>query len=92
MRMQGWTSARVLMMWMVLVVVTGVGAGVGYLVSEALSPVALRAVEGMAAGAMLTMISSTMIPEAVQFAASNARVGLATLLGFLSAVSFKLLE
>lgn len=92
MRMQGWTSARVMMMWLVLVTVTALGSGVGFLVSETLSPVALRAFEGLAAGAMLTMISSTMIPESVQFAASSARVGLATLFGFLAAVSFKLLE
>ena len=48
--------------------------------------------EGIAAGAMLTAIAATMIPEAVHLAGSGSRVGLATLFGFLSAVCFKLLE
>jgi hypothetical protein len=39
---------------------------------------------------MLTMIAAAMIPEAVHMGTANA-VGLATLGGFLAAVSFKLL-
>lgn len=92
MRTQGWSSARVLLMWTTLLVVTAGGAGVGYLVGAVLPHVALVAIEGVAAGAMLTMIAATMIPEAVHLAGSSARVGLATLFGFLAAVSFKLLE
>jgi hypothetical protein len=41
---------------------------------------------------MLTTIASTMIPEAVHLAGSGARVGLATLIGFLVAISITLLE
>ena len=47
--------------------------------------------EGLAAGAMLTMIASAMIPEAVHMGSASA-VGLSTLAGFLAAISFKLLE
>jgi len=47
--------------------------------------------EGIAAGAMLTMIAQTMIPEAVHLGGS-AMVGLSTLAGFLAAVGFKLVE
>ncbi len=47
--------------------------------------------EGLAAGAMLTMIAAAMIPEAVHLGNANA-VGLSTLVGFLAAISFKLLE
>ena len=48
-------------------------------------------VEGFAAGAMLTMIAAAMIPEAIHLGGRNA-TGLATLIGFLSTVGFKLLE
>jgi zinc transporter ZupT len=47
--------------------------------------------EGLAAGAMLTMIPAAMIPEAVHMGKANA-VGLSTLAGCLAAISFKLLE
>ncbi len=92
MRAQGWRPLSVVGMWVVLMVVTAVGAGVGYAVGESLPHTALAAVEGVAAGAMLTAIAATMIPEAVHLAGSGSRVGLATLFGFLSAISFKLLE
>ena len=50
-----------------------------------------RVAEGLAAGAMITMIASAMIPEAVHMGNASA-VGLSTLAGFLAAISFKLLE
>ena len=92
MRSQGWSAQRVFSLWLALLAITAAGAGVGYLLGEAVSHATLVAIEGLAAGAMLTTIASTMIPEAVHLAGSGARVGLATLLGFLVATSFKLLE
>jgi hypothetical protein len=49
------------------------------------------AVEGIAAGAMLTMIGSAMLPEAAHLSSPNM-AGFSTLLGFVSAVGFKLFE
>jgi zinc transporter ZupT len=72
-------------------VITAVGAGVGYVVAGSLSHTVLVFAEGLAAGAMLTMIAAAMIPEAVHQGDANA-VGLSTLAGFLAAISFKLLE
>lgn len=92
MRQQGWSPLSVLGMWGLLMLVTAVGAGIGYLVGESLPHIALAGVEGLAAGAMLTAIAATMLPEAVHLSGSGSRVGLGTLFGFLSAVSFKLLE
>ncbi len=92
MRSLGWSPGRILGLWFALLVVTALGAGVGYAIGEALSHTALVAVEGLAAGAMLTAIASTMIPEAVHLGGSTRQVGLATLAGFLAAISFKLLE
>jgi hypothetical protein len=48
-------------------------------------------IEGLAAGAMLTMICAAMLPEAAHLAPPNW-VGLATLSGFFSALLFKVLE
>ncbi len=58
---------------------------------EAVPHGVLMAAEGMAAGAMLAMLASTMIPEAVHLGGRSV-VGISTLLGFLSAVVFSLLE
>ena len=92
MRQQGWRSTSVVGMWIFLMLVTAVGAGIGYLVGGSLPHVAVAGVEGLAAGAMLTAIAATMLPEAVHLSGSGSRVGLGTLFGFLAAVSFKLLE
>jgi len=92
MRAQGFGTARIYTMWIALAVITALGAGVGFLLGESVTHTTLVAIEGLAAGAMLTTIASTMIPEAVHLAGSGTRVGLATLLGFLSATAFKLLE
>jgi len=46
--------------------------------------------EGLAAGAMLTMIAQTMLPEA--YFKGGEIIGFSTLLGFLSAIFFKTLE
>jgi zinc transporter ZupT len=91
MQRQGWRGRRILLMWVSLMVMTAIGAGVGYLVGGAMAHTVLVAVEGVAAGAMLTMIASTMLPEAVHLGGSNT-VGISTLLGFLAAICFKLFE
>jgi zinc transporter ZupT len=47
-------------------------------------------IESVAAGAMLTMIAQTMLPEA--YFKGGSITGFATLLGFLAAIFFKTLE
>jgi zinc transporter ZupT len=91
MRLQGWSKQRIFLLWFSLMVVTAVGAGVGFLLADTISRVWLSFAQGLAAGAMLTMIAAAMIPEAVHMGKANA-VGLSTLAGFLAAISFKLLE
>jgi zinc transporter ZupT len=46
-------------------------------------------IEGVAAGAMLTMIAETMLPEAFEHGGGTI-VGLSTLAGFLASMSVKL--
>jgi CRP-like cAMP-binding protein len=91
MQLQGWSKGNIFLMWFSLMVITAIGAGLGYLLAGALSHTWLIFAEGLAAGAMLTMIASAMIPEAVHMGSASA-VGLSTLAGFLAAISFKLLE
>lgn len=87
----GWTRRRIFLMWFALMVTTAVGASLGFLMAGVLSETWLVFAEGVAAGAMLTMIAAAMIPEAAAHG-SPSSVGLSTLAGFLAAVSFKVFE
>jgi CRP-like cAMP-binding protein len=91
MKLQNWSKQTIFLMWFSLMVITAIGAGLGYLLAGVLDPTWLIFAEGVAAGAMLTMIASAMIPEAVHMGTANA-VGLSTLAGFMAAIAFKLLE
>lgn len=91
MRLQGFSKQRVFLLWFSLLVITALGAGAGFLLAESLSHTWVIFAEGLAAGAMLTMIAAAMIPEAVHMGKASV-VGLSTLGGFLAAISFKLLE
>jgi zinc transporter ZupT len=91
MRLLGWSQKRVFLLWFSLMVITALGAGGGFLLANSISSEWLHFAEGLAAGAMLTMIAAAMIPEAVHMGKGNT-VGLGTLAGFLAAISFKLLE
>eukprot|EP00242_Pyramimonas_sp_CCMP2087_P001473 CAMPEP_0198232860 /NCGR_PEP_ID=MMETSP1445-20131203/115945_1 /TAXON_ID=36898 /ORGANISM="Pyramimonas sp., Strain CCMP2087" /LENGTH=606 /DNA_ID=CAMNT_0043913547 /DNA_START=649 /DNA_END=2472 /DNA_ORIENTATION=+ len=87
----GWSKTRVFLMWTSLTVMTSLGAGFGYAVGSSWSESLIVGVQGIAAGAMLTMIASTMIPEAYETCGPTL-TGFFTLLGFSVAVSFKVLE
>jgi len=87
----GLKSRKILLMWLALMATTSVGAGLGFLLAGVLGETWLVLAEGVAAGAMLTMIAAAMIPEAAAHGKPSA-VGLSTLAGFLAAVMFKLLE
>ncbi len=91
MKKQGWSNSRIFLMWFSLMVLTAIGAGVGYWLGGSVDHGIVILIEGLAAGAMLTMIAAAMIPEAVHLGGSSV-TGLSTLSGFLAAISFKLLE
>jgi len=71
-------------------VLTGIGAFFGSIFFVGAPHYLVAFVEGVAAGAMLTMIAETMLPEA--YHKGGAITGFATLLGFLAAIFFKTLE
>ena len=91
MKKSGMSTGKIMMMWMSLVLIIAVGALAGYYIGSSIPHVIEIGIEGLAAGAMLTMIAQTMIPEAVHLGGAKV-VGLSTLIGYLSAVAFKLLE
>ena len=90
MRHQGYRQWRVLLLWTALMVFTGVGACLGSVFFRSMSGTIFAVMEGIAAGAMLTMIAETMLPEASHM--GGAVTGVSTLLGFLAAVFFRTLE
>ena len=91
MQKQGMSFVRVISLWSSLVILTAVGAAFGAHIGDTISHSSLVLIEGIAAGAMLTMICSAMLPEASHLADNNL-VGLSTLAGFLCSILFKLLE
>jgi len=83
-------------MWTAIFVGTGLGAGLGAICFPPLGPGEQRTlgasyliaiIEGVCGGAMLTMIASTVLPEAFEIGGNI--VGLMCLLGFLSALFVK---
>ncbi len=86
MREEGFSRFKILAMWVSIALFTGIGAAFGSLMQGA-DPYWLSLLEGLAAGAMLTMIAQTMLPEA--YSKGGSIIGLATLLGFFLTISLK---
>jgi len=78
----GYTDRHVFRMWTGLLIATAVTAAVGYIVADKVANGGLYA-EGFAAGAVLTMLADSMMPEA--FEHGGKQVGLVTVLGYLIA-------
>jgi CRP-like cAMP-binding protein len=87
MRSQAYSRGKILAMWSSITLLTGVGALLGSTFLRGMSHGSFAIIEGAAAGAMLTMIAETMLPEAYE--QGGAVVGLSTLLGFLAALLVK---
>ena len=90
MRHQGMKFNKILLMWTVLMLTTGILSALGNIYFEGISHSIFAFTEGVAAGAMLTMIAQTMLPEA--YFKGGEIIGFSTLLGFLTAIFFKTLE
>ena len=87
---QRYPRPRIVLMWVSLMIMTGLGAYAGNLLFRGMSHSIFALMEGVAAGAMLTMIAETMLPEAERN--GGAVTGVSTLLGFLAAIFFKTLQ
>jgi ZIP family zinc transporter len=85
------TSARfVLAEWIVVVIVSAAAAAIGYGALDGASGDAIAIIQAFAAGAVLTMLVDTMIPEAHR--RSGNAVGLVAVLGFALAYLLSTLE
>jgi zinc transporter, ZIP family len=80
----GTSQRSLLLMWLGIVAVSGASAAFGYWVLDDASPRLGAFFQSFAAGAMLTMLADTMMPEA--FEEGGKLVGLCTTLGFALAV------
>jgi zinc transporter ZupT len=89
MRQQKFSVVRIIGLWGAVVIVTAVGAAFGNALLRGLPTDAFAVIEGCAAGAMLTSIAETMLPEAYHH--GGWVVGLSTLGGFLAALGIKAL-
>jgi zinc transporter ZupT len=93
MRSGGMGIKKIMLMWGSICVLTGIGAFIGGAFMPAdpqgIAFFAVLVIEAFAAGAMLTMIAETMLPEA--FEQGGAIVGFSTLAGFLTTLFVKIL-
>ncbi|MDB6057772.1 MAG: zinc/iron permease [Verrucomicrobiales bacterium] len=83
MKKAGRSARYVFGVWSGIAIVSAVASVVGYSVFSRFSPEVIAATTAVAAGAILAMLSDTMMPEA--FAEAHNFTGLITVLGFLTA-------
>jgi ZIP family zinc transporter len=80
----GWKKSRVLWLWIGIALVSALSSLAGYSLFQDSSPGVVAFVLAFAAGAILTMLANTMMPEA--FEHGGKLVGIVVTLGF--AVAF----
>jgi ZIP family zinc transporter len=86
----GWSRRGVLALWTSIALLSGVSAAAGYALLDSASADTNAFVLAFAGGAILTMLSTSMIPEGYEHAGRT--VGLATTLGFVVAFAINWLE
>lgn len=83
MRQAGRTRRYVFLLWTGIALISGVAALLGNTLLGGAPPEVLAGITALAAGAILAMITDTMVPEA--FEDAHLLVGLVTVAGFLTA-------
>jgi zinc transporter, ZIP family len=86
----GWSKSRVLGLWVLVLLVSGLAALAGYALLDEASSETIAFVLAFAGGAILTMLADTMMPEA--FAHGGKLAGVVTTLGFAVAFAISALE
>jgi zinc transporter, ZIP family len=86
----GWKKSRILWMWVSIALVSGLASLAGYGLFQNASPGVVAFVLTFAAGAILTMLANTMMPEA--FEHGGKLVGIMVTLGFAVAFAIHLLD
>jgi ZIP family zinc transporter len=86
----GWSKRSVVGIWAAVVIACGLSAAAGYLLLDGASVGLISAVYAFSGGAVLTMLATSMIPEAYEHA--GRAVGLLTVFGFIVAYGIHVLE
>jgi ZIP family zinc transporter len=87
MKRNGRSARYVFGVWITIAVASGLSALIGYVALGAASPQVVAIITAVAAGAILTMIADTMIPEA--FESTRTWTGVITTVGFLVAFAIE---
>jgi ZIP family zinc transporter len=86
----GWTTGRIVALWSAVVAASGIAAALGFTLLDGASPSTLAFMLGFSGGAILTMLATSMMPEAYEHA--GRLVGIANVLGFAIAVMINWIE
>jgi zinc transporter, ZIP family len=86
----GWKKARILWMWIGITLISGLASLAGYSLFQHSSPNTVAFVLTFAAGAILTMLADSMMPEAYEH--GGKLVGVVTTLGFATALLIHTLD
>jgi zinc transporter, ZIP family len=86
----GWKKSRILWMWLAITIVSAIASVAGYGLFQDSSPATVAFVLAFAAGAILTMLAQTMMPEAYEH--GGKLVGVVTTLGFAVAYAIHVLD
>jgi len=79
---EGWSKARVFLLWAIVVSASTIAAGIGYAALKDASGAWISAIQAFSGGAILTMLADEMIPEAFEYTDHNKTVGVALAFGF----------
>jgi ZIP family zinc transporter len=88
--LSGWSKGRVLGLWVLVSLVSGLSSLLGFAAFDSASPNTVAFVLAFAGGAILTMLADTMMPEA--FEHGGKLVGVVTTFGFALAFAISALE
>ena len=86
----GWAKSRILWMWIGIALISGLASLAGYGLFQDSPPDTVAFVLAFAAGAILTMLAQTMMPEAYEH--GGKQVGIMTTLGFAVAFTIHTLD
>jgi ZIP family zinc transporter len=84
-RRAGWRPRKIWRLWAIVVAISTLSAAIGYAVFERFPGATGANTQAFAAGAVITMLADTMMPEAFEF--GGRLVGLCTLAGFVVALA-----
>jgi ZIP family zinc transporter len=90
MKGEGRSAAFVFALWGGITLIAGISSWLGCVAFEGVDPGGVAAVQAIAAGAILSMIVDTMVPEA--FEGTHDYAGIITVAGFLSAFALSKLS